>query len=124
MKKIKVLIVEDEQTLLDMYSLKLSKENFEVVKAADGQEGLEKAKSEKPDIILLDIMLPKIDGFQVLKNLRETKGFKNTPIIMLTNLGQNEDKQKGKQFGATDYLVKADTTPTDVVEKINSLIKK
>jgi len=124
MKKTKVLIVEDEQTLLDMYSLKLSKENFEVIKAADGQEGLEKAKSEKPDIILLDIMLPKIDGFQVLKNLRETKGFKNVPIIMLTNLGQNEDKQKGKQLGATDYLVKADTTPTDVVEKINSLIKK
>ncbi len=124
MKKTKVLIVEDEQTLLDMYSLKLSKENFEVIKAADGQEGLEKAKSEKPDIILLDIMLPKIDGFQVLKNLREMKGFKNVPIIMLTNLGQNEDKQKGKQLGATDYLVKADTTPTDVVEKINSLIKK
>lgn len=124
MKKIKVLIIEDEQTLLDMYSLKLSKEGFDVIKASDGQEGLEKAKSEKPDIILLDIMLPKIDGFQVLKTLRKNKEFKNTPIIMLTNLGQNEDKQKGKQFGATDYLVKANITPTDVVNKINSLIKK
>ncbi len=123
MKKYKVLIVEDEQMLRDMYGLKLSKENFNVIKAEDGQDGLEKAKKENPDIILLDIMLPKIDGFHVLKELREQKKFKKTPIIMLTNLGQNEDKKRGDEYGATDYLVKANTTPNDVVKKINEIIK-
>lgn len=122
--KNKVLIVEDEKTLLDMYSLKLTKESYQVITAMDGEAGLNLAKQEQPDIILLDVMLPKFDGFRVLEELRKLHDFKKTPIIMLTNLGQKEDMEKGKQFGATDYLVKASCTPAQVAAKVESILKK
>ena len=120
----KVLIAEDEKTLLDMYTIKLEKEGFEVFGAHDGEEAVNMAKSENPDIILLDIIMPKIDGFTALEELRKEKSLDKTPIIMLTNLGQKEDLDKGKKFGATDYLVKANTTPAEVVDKINEVLSR
>ena len=121
--KIKVLIVEDDPTLAEMYGTKFKGEGFEVLHAADGAEGLATAKSKKPDAILLDVMMPKLDGFAALKELRADKAFKKTPIIMLTNLGQEEDIKKGKELGADDYFVKANQTPAEIVTKVKALIK-
>lgn len=119
--KTKVLIVEDEKMLADMYATKFAMENFEVEKAHDGAEGLEKAKAFKPDIILLDIIMPKIDGFAVLKELKADSMFAKTHIIMLTNLGQDDDVKKGKQLGADDYFVKSNHTPSDIVSKVQAI---
>lgn len=121
MNKIKVLIVEDDTMLADMYATKFSMENFVVEKAADGSDGIEKARTFKPDVILLDIIMPKIDGFGVLKQLRDVDTFKHTHILLLTNLGQEDDMKKGKDLGANDYFVKANHTPADVVEKVRQL---
>jgi len=124
MKKTRVLIIEDETMLADMYATKFSMEEFEVDKAPNGAEGLEKARAFKPDIILLDIIMPKIDGFGVLKRLRADAAFKDTLIVLLTNLGQEDDVKKGKQLGANDYFIKANHTPADVVEKVRQLSGK
>ncbi|MCK5686004.1 response regulator, partial [bacterium] len=97
-----------------MYKTRLEQEGYIVVTADNGSQGLEVAVREKPDLILLDIMMPQMDGFALLQELRLHDSFKKTPIIMLTNLGTTEDREKGEQFGATDYLVKANLTPTEV----------
>ena len=120
----KILLCEDDELLREMYALKLEKAGYEVVKAVDGQESLDKAKGENPKLILLDVMMPKMDGFQVLQNLRKESKLSKTPIIMLTNLGQEEDIKKGQEFGATDYVVKSNVTPQQVVEKVEKTIKK
>lgn len=120
----KILLVEDERALRDMYTMKLTKEGYEVTAVEDGEQALTSAKEVKPDIVLLDVMIPKIDGFAVLEELRKTKGFAKTPIIMLTNLGQKEDLEKGKKVGATDYLIKADNTPASVAKKVADVIGK
>lgn len=122
-KKIKVLIAEDEETLSQMYKLKFEKEGFVVEAALDGKEAIDKSKKFKPDIILLDIIMPQLDGFSVLEQLKADKSFTKTPVIMLTNLGQSEDIKKGEKMGAIDYLVKANCTPMDVVNKVKEHIK-
>ena len=122
-KKVKVLIVEDEKMLAEMYATKFTMEGFEAAQANDGMAGLEAAASEKPDIILLDVIMPKLDGFAVLKELREKDDTKNTPVILLTNLGQDEDIKKGKELGASDYFVKANHTPAEVVTKVREVLK-
>lgn len=119
----KILIVEDEQSLLDMYTMKLEKEGYNVVGAKDGLEGVEKAKQEKPDLILMDVMLPKIDGFRALEEIKRENELKDTPVIMLTNLGQDEDIKKGKEHGALDYLVKANITPAQIATKVAETLK-
>jgi DNA-binding response OmpR family regulator len=123
-KKNKILIIEDEKTLLEMYSLKLEKEGFAVVKATNGEAGIEAAKKTNPDVILLDVMMPKIDGFAVLEKLKKFKTFSQTPIILMTNLGQEEDIKKGKRAGATDYLVKSENTPAQVAAKVGEILNK
>ena len=123
-EKIKVLIIEDEEMLVNMYISKFEKEGYQAEKASNGRIGLEQAKKIKPDIILLDIMMPEMDGFMVLKNLKTDTGTKNIPIIMLTNLGQEEDIKKGIKLGAIDYLVKANLTPAQVVDKVKEILKK
>lgn len=122
-KKYKVLLVEDEKMLADMYATKFTMEGFDTHKANDGAAGLVMAKEVNPDIILLDIIMPKIDGFGVLKTLRDDPAFKDTPVVLLTNLGQDEDIKKGKQLGATDYFVKANHTPAEVVVKVKQVLK-
>jgi len=109
--------------LLEMYSSKFNREGYDIVTAENGSDGLKLAKENKPDLILLDIILPKLDGFATLKEIRGDANIKNTPVILLTNLGQDQDIQKGKALGADDYFVKANHTPTEVVEKVRELLK-
>lgn len=122
--KNKVLLVEDEEMLRTMYATKFEMAGFEILKAEDGAKGLELAKKEPPDIILLDIIMPKLDGFAVLKELRKEIKTKKIPVILLTNLAQDDDIKKGKELGANDYFVKANHTPAEVVEKVKNLLAK
>ena len=122
MAKQKILLVEDDSFLSNMYATKLELEGYEVVIAEDGEAGYEKAVSEKPDVILLDIMLPKLDGFGVLEKVRSNDATQSVPVILLTNLSQDEDIQKGLSLGANDFLVKAHFMPSEVVKKIKILI--
>jgi DNA-binding response OmpR family regulator len=120
--KIKILLVEDDPFLLSMYNTKFEIENFKVVTADDGEKGLKLALKEAPDIILLDIMLPKMDGFEVLRALKADEKVKKIPVILLTNLSQKEKVKEGLALGANDYLIKAHFMPSEVVEKIKKLI--
>lgn len=120
--KVKVLIVDDDAFLSGIYATKLELEGFEVVSARDGEEGLKTAMKEKPALILLDVLMPKLDGFEVLKRLKADAETKSIPVIMLTNLGQKEDIEKGIQDGAADYLIKAHFVPAEAVEKIKKVL--
>ncbi|MBU0964488.1 response regulator [Patescibacteria group bacterium] len=122
--KSKILLVEDDKMLADMYITKFSKEGMEVIRAEDGEKGLKIAKEIKPDLILLDIIMPKLDGFAVLKELKKDPGMGNTHILLLTNLGQSEDVEKGQELGADDYFIKANHTPAEIVEKVKYLLTK
>ena len=115
----KILLVEDDETLSKMYQKKLEFEGFEVVTAFDGNEGIKKATSGVPDLILQDIMLPGIDGFGVIKQLKEAEKTKNIPIIILTNLGTSETFiDEAKILGVRQYLIKYKTSADDVVKAI------
>lgn len=118
----KVLLIEDEEMLSEMYKTKFEGEGFEFFRAYDGENGVELAKREKPDIILLDIIMPKVDGFTVLKELKKTPETAGAKIVLLTNLGQEEDVKKGKLMGADDYLVKANFTPAQVIDKVRQVL--
>lgn len=118
----KILLVEDDATLLEMYTLKAKQDGLDFLTAKDGISGLELAKKEVPDVILLDIMMPKMDGFAVLTELKKDNKTKNIPILMLSNLGQKADIEKGKKLGAVDYVVKASMTPTQVIDKAKSFL--
>lgn len=121
--KLKILIIEDEACLSQMYSSKLKLNGFETIVCQDGESGLLLSQKEKPDLILLDIILPKLDGFFVLKSLKEDLKIKDIPIVLLTNLSQKNDIEKGLKLGAIDYLVKAQLTPQEVIEKIKKILK-
>jgi DNA-binding response OmpR family regulator len=123
-QKTKVLVIEDEKMLSEMYKTKFEMEGFEVFQAFDGKEGLDKAKAEKPDIILLDIILPKLDGFLVLKEIKSDAVFKKTPVLLLTNLGQDDDIKKGKSLGADGYFVKANHSPAEIVAQVRQQLTK
>lgn len=116
--KTKVLLIEDEEMLANMYEVKFKNEGFDITKALDGEDGLKKAKEIIPDLILLDIIMPKMDGFSVLQALKGDAKTKNIPVILLTNLGQEEDIARGKEMGSVGYLVKANITPAEVVEQV------
>ena len=121
-KKI-ILVIEDDEAIGSMYKNKFESDGFMVLNAATGVEGLEIAKKEKPDLIMLDIILPQMDGFTVLEKLKKEKNLKKIPVVMLTNLGTEEDKAKGEKLGAVDYLVKAGLTPAQISKKIKTYIK-
>lgn len=123
-KKNKVLLIEDDETLLEMYKMKFQAEGLEVIVSSNGAEAFSVAKIEKPAIILLDIILPGMDGFAILENIKKDSVTKNIPVILLSNLGQDSDIEKGKKLGASDYLVKANFTPTQVLEKIKKYVRK
>ena len=120
--KIKILLIEDDPFLLSMYATKFESENFEVITAEDGEKGLEIANNIIPDIILLDILLPKINGFEVLKELKRDKKTNKIPVILLTNLSQRDEIEQGLSNGAADYLIKAHFIPSEVVEKIKKVL--
>jgi len=117
-----ILLVEDDTFLAGMYKTKFEMEGFHVLVAEDGLKGFKMAKENKPDIILLDILLPKMDGFEVLEKIRASQDTKTIPVIMLTNLGQKEDVEKGLERGANGYLIKAHFMPSEVVEKIKGVL--
>ncbi len=121
--KAKVLIVDDDSFLSGIYATKLEIEGFAVVTARDGEEGVKAALKELPDLILLDVLMPKLDGFEALRQLKQQETTKNIPVIMLTNLGQKEDIEKGLQDGAVDYLIKAHFVPAEAVDKIKKVLK-
>lgn len=122
-KKIKILLVEDDTFLVEMYTTKFELEGFGVISAEDGQKGLDMAKKENPDIILLDILMPKMDGFAVLEALKKDKDLAGIPVVLLTNLGQKDDVKKGFEKGAVGYLIKAHFMPSEVVDKIKKILK-
>ena len=122
--KTKILLVEDEDFLLDLYEAKLEEVGFEVVKAADGTEGLSLAQLELPDLILLDILMPKIDGYEMLKALKGSSKTKNIPVVIFSNLSQREEIEKGLKLGAKDYIIKTTVTPTEMVAKVKEYLKK
>ena len=118
----KVLVVEDEATLQKALNDVLTQEGYNVLSALDGVSGLDLALKEEPDLILLDIILPKMDGFEVLKKLKEKDS--QIPIIILTNLSDINDIQKALDLGATTYLVKADFHLSDVLKKVKEIISE
>jgi DNA-binding response OmpR family regulator len=118
----RILLVEDEEMLSNMYQVKFQNDGFILIKANNGEEGLQMADKEKPDFILLDVIMPKMDGFTVLKKLKENPNTKNIPVLLLTNLGQDEDVKKGNELGAVGYLVKANITPSEVVAKVKTFL--
>lgn len=119
----KILLVEDDPFLLDMYSMKFKEAGFDLVIAQDGELALIKVKEECPDLILLDIVLPKKDGFEVLRNLKSDGHTAKIPVVLLTNLGLDGDVKRGLELGAKGYIVKAHFTPTEVIAKIKEILK-
>ncbi|OGF25195.1 hypothetical protein A2303_02435 [Candidatus Falkowbacteria bacterium RIFOXYB2_FULL_47_14] len=122
----KVLLVEDDSFLREICGRKLTKEGYTVYESIDGEQALNGVKQINPDIMLLDIILPAIDGFQILHQIRSDKDKKisETPIIMLSNLGQDDDIKKAMDMGANDYLVKAHFTTEEIVAKMKKILGK
>jgi len=121
-KKLSILLVEDDTFLLNMYAAKFTSEKFETFVADNGIKAISLAKEKLPDIILLDVLLPKMDGFEVLQSLKANSSTKNIPVILLTNLSQKEKVQEGLKLGAVDFLIKAHFMPTEVVAKVNDVL--
>ena len=119
----KILLVEDESAIQKTFGDVLTQEGYETLSALDGELGLELAKKEKPDLILLDLMLPKMRGFEVLKALKGDPGTKNIPVIVLTNLEATGDIEKALEAGATTYLVKANYSLDEVVQRIKKTLE-
>lgn len=118
----KLLLVEDDNNLREIYEARLQAEGYSIVTAKDGEEALVVAKAEHPDLIISDIMMPKISGFEMLDILRNTENLKNVPVIMLTALGQNDDQQRADKLGADRYLVKSQVTLEDIVRVAHELL--
>lgn len=119
----RILIVEDDKFSLNAYRVKLQKVGFEIKIAMDGEEAIEILKSYTPGLIILDLILPKKDGFSVLAELKANESWKKIPILIVSNLGQKEDIDRGMVLGAKDYVVKTDLSLDDLVKKINFLLK-
>lgn len=118
----KVIIIEDEETLLNLLDIKLNQEGYEVEVARDGQEGLEKIKTNQPDLILLDIVMPKMGGFEVMEALRKDEELSKIPIIIISNSGQPVELDRAKELGVVDWLIKTDFDPQEVVDKVKKFI--
>jgi len=118
----KILLVEDDPMIVEMYRLRLEEERYQVFTTDKGSEALEIARREKPAIILLDVILPEVDGFNILQSVKGDPDIAQIPVLLLTNLGQESDREKGQQLGAVDYFIKAQHTPVDIIRKIKELI--
>ncbi|MFH1180853.1 MAG: response regulator [bacterium] len=119
----KILIIEDDKFLRELLAQKLTKEGYDNIQAVDGEEGIKMIKSEQPGLVLLDLILPGIDGFEVLARMKEDSAAASTPVIILSNLGQKEDVEKGLNLGAVDYLIKAHFTLGEIIEKVRRNLK-
>lgn len=120
----KILIAEDDKFLSSAYRLKLTKAGFEVLVVGDGQEMLNNIKTFGPDLILLDLVMPVMDGFTALKEIKAVPEYKKIPVIVASNLGQKEDRDRTTELGATDFVVKSDMSLEALVEKINGVVEK
>jgi len=118
----KLLLVEDDNNLREIYEARLQAEGYTIVSAHDGEEALVVAKAEKPDLIISDVMMPKISGFEMLDILRNTDGLQDVKVIMLTALGQSDDQQRADRLGADRYLVKSQVTLEDIVKVAHELL--
>jgi two-component system phosphate regulon response regulator PhoB len=114
----RILLVEDDDSLANVYLTRLQAEGFDVRRVANGEDALASAMSYRPDLVLLDVMMPKVDGFDVLDILRNTPETANLKIIMLTALSQDSDKERAEALGVDDYLVKSQVVIADVIERI------
>ena len=119
-----ILVVEDDKFLRDLMLQKLQKEGFTPFEAMDGEEGLRVIGEKKPDLVLLDLILPGLDGFEILRRLKADPATAATPVIVLSNLGQKEDMDRAMSAGAEDFMVKAHFTPGEIIAKIKSVLKK
>lgn len=120
--KTKILIIEDSEAFREIYRDVLEHRGYEVYEAVDGEEGIEILSHETPQLIILDLMLPKIDGFEVLKFIRGSSKVKEVPVIILTARGTNNDLQRGLALGATDYIEKGSIPPAEILLRIDSLL--
>lgn len=118
----KILLVDDDLTISEMYCERLEAEGYDMVISHDGESGLAAAKAEKPDLILLDIMMPKMNGLDVAKALKDESSVKNVPIIFLTALIQDADKVSAMTSGDNQYLVKSETTPGELAAKVAKIL--
>ena len=123
-KKTRILVVEDEEILLTALSEELKQEGFDVVGAKDGVEGVEKAASEKPDLILLDLVMPRLDGIGALKQIKENPASKDIPVVILTNLSDYDKVSDALSLGAMDYLVKANYRLEELINKIKTVLER
>lgn len=119
----KILVVEDDTYLANAYRVKLTRSGFEVKNAFDGVEAMDMLKTFTPDLILLDIVMPKKDGFTTLEEIKANEKWKNIPVILASNLGQKEDRERGMQLGATDFFTKTDFTLNNLIQKINDRLE-
>jgi len=121
-----ILLVEDDPFLVDIYSTKLEEAGFSVQVATDGKEALKKIKEKEymPDLLLLDIVLPNFNGWEILRTIERDDKLKVLKVVVLSNLGEKEEIEKGLKLGAAKYLVKAHYTPSEVVEEVKKILKK
>ncbi len=119
-----ILIIEDDEFLRGLISKKLFAEDFKISVAVDGEEAVKKIKEEKPDLILLDLILPVMNGFEVLSKIKKDSSTNSIPVIILSNLGEKEDIDKALTLGVVDYLIKAQFTPEEIVEKVEKIFGK
>jgi|SRR3989344_414261 len=118
----KILIIEDDPLIIKIYTTRLTADGYQVLSAENGQDGLKLALAEIPDLILLDIMMPKIDGFGVIQKLKTEDRLKDKPILAYTNLSLEDEIKRAKDLGVSEYIIKANVSPTEIVEKIKSYL--
>lgn len=119
-----ILIIEDDKFLRELISRKLANEEFKIEEAIDGEEGLRKLQEAKPGLVLLDLILPGLDGFEVLERIKDNPSTSAVPVLILSNLGQKDEIERGLKLGAVDFLVKAHFTPEEIVDKIKMILSK
>ncbi len=117
----RIMVIEDDKFLSSLMKVRLEKEGFIVIQAFDGEEAVELLKTDRPDLVVLDLIMPKVTGFEVLQAISMTPGLERTPVIILSNLAQDSDIQKAKEFGARGYFVKVKISVEDIIKKIKTL---
>lgn len=118
-----ILIVEDDSFLQGLEAKKLKKEGYEIITASTGEEAIKKISEPNISVILLDLILPNFDGFEILKKIRETDSLKKTPVIVFSNLSEEKDMKKAEELGATDYMIKSNFTLDELITHINKVLK-
>jgi len=123
-KLIKVLIIEDEVSLLDVLQKKLEKEGYQVFAACDGEEGLRQMEAVKPDVVLLDIVMPRINGMEVLQKMQQSESMSQIPVLIISNSGEPIEIDRALKLGAKDYIIKTEFDPQEVLEKMAKILAK